>query len=354
MPSATASQEVSLPLSNTGALSSMPILLLNVHENCNCRCIMCDIWRRPAGRELAIQQVQAFEADLKILGVQQVVLTGGEPLLHSRFGELCQIIRRCGVRITLLSTGLLLQKRARAIADLVDEVIVSLDGPEEVHNQIRRVSGAYRLLHEGIAAVRELQPDMPFCVRSTIQSANCDRLRQTVAVAKTMKCTSISFLAVDVTSTAFNRELIWPGEQTQSIGLDAAQVERLEREVECLVCDNATDFESGYIVESPEKLRRIVRSFQSRLGRFPPSSPICNAPWVSAVVEVDGSLRPCFFHRVVSETRTQTLTQAVNSPEAIRFRQMLDVAKDRTCQQCVCSLNYSPQEDLSRKNQIAP
>jgi MoaA/NifB/PqqE/SkfB family radical SAM enzyme len=342
MSSAITAQEAVNGQSRTGALTSIPILILNVHQNCNCRCIMCDIWKRPSGKELAIQQLQRYQDDIKSLRVQQVVLTGGEPLLHSRFRELCQTIRECGVRITLLSTGLLLRKRAQAIADGVDEVIVSLDGPEEVHNQIRRVSSAYRLIKEGIAYVRQLRPDMPFHVRSTIQSANFERLRQTVAAAKAIGGTSISFLAVDTTSSAFNRELIWPEERRQTIGLTSVQVKGLEREVEFLVWDNAIDFESGYIAESPEKLRRLVQVFWSRLGAGPPSSPMCNAPWVSAVVEVDGSLRPCFFHPVVSETRTQSIAQAINSPEAIRFRQTLDVSKNRICQGCVCSLNYSP------------
>lgn len=354
MSSGTESQETAAGLSKMEHLPSIPILILNVHENCNCRCVMCDIWKRPAGSELAIQQVQAYQADIRSLRVQQIVLTGGEPLLHSHFSELCQVLRQCGARLTLLSTGLLLRKRAQAIADYVDEVIVSLDGPEETHNKIRRVSNAYRFIHDGITAIRQLQPDMPVHVRSTIQSANFDQLRQTVAAAKAMDCTSISFLAIDTTSSAFNRELIWPDEYKQSIGLSSAQVEGLEKEIEFLVRDNASDFERGYIAESPEKLRRIVRVFRSRLEGVSPISPICNAPWVSAVIEVDGSLRPCFFHRAVSETRTQSIAQALNSPEAISFRKTLNVPANRICQNCVCSLNYSPKEHLNRRTHIAP
>lgn len=354
MSSGTTLRDTPTNLSQIDGIESLPILILNVHENCNCRCVMCEIWKRPSGRELPLQQIESYQADIKRLGVRQVVLTGGEPLLHSSFGELCRTIRQCEVHITLLSTGLLLRKRAQAIADFVDEIIISLDGPEEVHNRIRRVPKAFLLIHEGIAAVRQLKPDMPVHARSTIQSANFALLRQTVAAAKALKCDSISFLAVDTTSSAFNRELIWPEEQKQSIGLNSTHVEALEQEIEFLMQDNATDFESGYIAESPEKLRRIVNVFRSRLGQVPPIAPICNAPWVSAVIEVDGALRPCFFHRPVSETRTQSITHAANSPEAVRFRQTLDVSKNRICQDCVCSLNYSPNKHLDRKTHIAP
>ncbi len=36
----------SQPAQLASGLTSMPILILNVHSHCNCRCIMCDIWKR--------------------------------------------------------------------------------------------------------------------------------------------------------------------------------------------------------------------------------------------------------------------------------------------------------------------
>ena len=37
-------------------LAALPILMLNVHEQCNCRCVMCDIWQREGGKELDLSQ----------------------------------------------------------------------------------------------------------------------------------------------------------------------------------------------------------------------------------------------------------------------------------------------------------
>ena len=173
-----------LDIAGSGEITSMPILILNVHENCNCKCKMCDIWRRPAGGELSLEKIADYQSSIRKLNVRHVVLTGGEPLLHSHFRELCVLLKQCDVRITLLSTGLLLQKRADAIAEFVDEVIVSLDGPEDVHNAIRNVARAYELMRGGIAALRRLRPHLSIRARSTVQSANFRHLRQTVAAAK--------------------------------------------------------------------------------------------------------------------------------------------------------------------------
>src|SRR6185312_9975980 len=68
----------------------------------------------------------------------------------------------------------------------------------------------------------------------------------------------------------------------------------------------------------------------------------CNAPWVSAVVEADGTVRPCFFHRPVGAVNGLRLEQVLNGPEAVQFRRNLDVATNSVCQRCVCSLNWQP------------
>jgi hypothetical protein len=36
-------------------------------------------------------------------------------------------------------------------------------------------------------------------------------------------------------------------------------------------------------------------------------APRCNAPWVSAVVETDGAVRPCFFQQAIGNLADGTL-----------------------------------------------
>ena len=321
-------------------LRTLPILLLNVHEHCNCRCIMCNIWQRKDTRELDLDQARSYSNSLRALAVRQVVLTGGEPLLHSRFVELCAFLRGCGVRLTLLTTGLLLGKRAADVADSVDEVIVSLDGPQAVHDSIRRVKRGFELIREGVAAVRAIRPELPIHARSTVQKANHTNLRETTRAARDVGFDSISFLATDVSSQAFNRELIWPIVQQNALLLTRAEVASLEAEIEMLINEQTQERERDFVVESPDKLRGIARRFREYLGDEKPRSPRCNAPWVSAVVEVDGSVRPCFFHRTVGQVETSTLEEVVNGLDALRFRAELDIPNNPTCQACVCSLYY--------------
>jgi MoaA/NifB/PqqE/SkfB family radical SAM enzyme len=342
-PEATDQDLKSLPaMANLHAhrLSELPILLLNVHESCNCRCVMCDIWQRKDGREIDLALLERQRSSILRLGVRQVILTGGEPLLHHDFEGICLMLKECGVNITLLTTGLLLGTRSEIVSRLVDEIIVSLDGPEVIHDQVRRVKGAFRLLGDGVRAVRQRKADMPIRARTTVQKANYAFLRETVAAARDLALDSISFLAADVTSQAFNRELIWPVARQRQVVLTAQEIERLQEEVEALIENNAAEIDAHVIIESPAKLRHLVRRFREQLGDLPPRAPRCNAPWVSVVMEVDGSLRPCFFHPSFGNTLALPLDEAINSNRALQFRATLNVENDPTCQRCVCSLNY--------------
>jgi MoaA/NifB/PqqE/SkfB family radical SAM enzyme len=181
--------------------------------------------------------------------------------------------------------------------------------------------------------------------RCTVQKANHGSLCGVVKSAKEIGLNSISFLAADLTSDAFNRPQGWLPERQHRIALNAEEVDALEAEVERLVIEHRPDLDSGYVVESAGKLRRIVLHFRAHLGQTQHIAPNCNAPWVSSVIEASGEVRPCFFHPSLGNIHEQPLRQIVNSPQALRFRATLDVATNPVCRRCVCSLHIPRHED---------
>jgi Fe-coproporphyrin III synthase len=321
-------------------ITHLPVLVLHVHSSCNCRCVMCDIWKTKESQAFRPADLQPHLESIRRLGVRWVVFSGGEPLLNQELPQLCAILRRESIRLTLLTTGLLLEKHATQVADSFDDAIVSLDGPEPVHNAIRRVDKAFALIQSGISAVRKRRPAFRVTARTTIQKANHRYLRETVAAAKLLDLDGISFLAADLTSEAFNRPQAWSADRQGEVALSRGELSALEVEIESLILENASDIRSGYIAEPPDKLRRIAGHFRAHLGLARNESPLCNAPWTSAVVETDGTVRPCFFHRAVGNLRHMSLEEAINGADALAFRSTLDIPNNATCNRCVCSLNY--------------
>jgi MoaA/NifB/PqqE/SkfB family radical SAM enzyme len=321
-------------------VSYLPILVIHAHSSCNCRCMMCDIWKTKENRAFRPSDLEPHLASIRRLGVRWIVFSGGEPLLNSELASLCSMLKAENIHLTLLTTGLLLGKCAAQVADSFDDLIVSLDGPQAVHDSIRRVESAFFLLSSGIAAVRQLRPEMPITARTTVQRQNHLHLRNTVRAAKQLGLNAISFLAADLTSQAFNRPQPWTPDRQNDVALSLEELTALEAELESLIQENASEIADGFIAEPPAKLRRIARHFRAQLGLETTESPLCNAPWVSAVVETDGTVRPCFFHRSIGNLREKSLSNIINGDQALAFRSALDIRTNLTCNHCVCSLNY--------------
>jgi Fe-coproporphyrin III synthase len=301
---------------------------------------MCDIWKRKDGREFHAADLERHRESIRRLGVKHVVMTGGEPLLNHEVSAICSFFRELSVRITLLTTGLLLHKKIDIVDSSFDDIIISIDGPPDVHDHIRRVPGAFETIRRGVFAIRERRRGIPISCRTTVQKLNHTHLRATVSAARLLELDSISFLAADISSAAFNREEPWTFERQADVSLSRSEVSELENEIELLIQTHQADINKGFIAESAAKLRRIGLRFRERIEGTLPKAPICNAPWVSAVVDVDGKVRPCFFHPPIGDISQMTLEDAVNTESALRFRSRLKVAENRTCQRCVCSLNY--------------
>jgi len=286
---------------------------------------------------MAAQDLARHLADIEKLAVKWVVFSGGEPLMHRDLFRLAAMLRSRRIRVTLLSTGLLLARYATEIAAHIDDIIVSLDGPPEIHDRIRRVPGAFRLLEQGIRAIHDVNPQFSISARCTVQHLNHCCPVETARTAKRLGLSCISFLAADVTSSAFNRFQPWEAYRQAQVALTLEEVVALERELEAV---NIEWEGSGFVAESAEKLRRISNHFRVHLGLSLPSAPRCNAPWVSAVVEADGTVRPCFFQRPIGSLKSHTLLNVINGFEAQQFRAALDIASDPVCRRCVCSLNW--------------
>ncbi len=323
----------------TDRIYNMPIVILMPHSRCNCRCIMCDIWKaNQQKREIDPSLIARSVEDFRRLGVREIVLSGGEALMHSNLWRFCEALSSLQVKITLLSSGLLLERHANEIDNYIDEVIVSVDGSEAVHDRIRNIPGGFEKIARGIVALKTNNEQFPVSARSVIQRHNFSDLINTVNAAQQIGLDRISFLAADISTDAFNRTAPWTDERVHEIALSRDESLEFETIVEASFETLADAYRKGFIAETPPKMRRLVQYYKALngLGDFP--EPVCNAPWVAGVVESDGAVKPCFFHEPYGSIHDNAFGEVINSPAAISFRRNLDVRTNEICRKCVCSL----------------
>ncbi len=193
---------------------------------------------------------------------------------------------------------------------------------------------ALTMVEKGVARLRQLAPHVPVTARATLHRLNFRELPRLIDHAHAMALDGISFLPADVSSTAFGRERLPGG---PSLALDRDEIDEFDDLIEETVSAYADEFESGFVAESPAKLRRLPRYYAalSGAGAFPPVA--CNAPYMSVVVEANGSVRPCFFHEPMGNVREAPLGDIVAN-QLPAFRKTLDFTSNAVCTRCVCSM----------------
>ena len=324
----------------TNRIYEMPVLVLMPHSRCNCRCVMCDIWKANSAKsEITVEELEKHLSAFKRLKVKRVALSGGEALMHSNLWRFCDLLHSIGVKISLLSTGVTLAHHAKHVVTHCDDVIVSLDGSKVIHNQIRNIPAAFEKLEEGVKAIKAIDHEFQVTGRTVVQSQNFRDLLNIIETAKVLGLDQISFLAADVSSEAFNRSEPWREEKVSEVALDANEIIELESILEKSFADFKAEYDNKFIAESKSKMKEIAQYYRAMTeqSRFPERK--CNAPWVSAVIESDGNVLPCFFHKPYGNINNGSFMEIVNSKKAIDFRKKLNVKEDTTCKKCVCSLH---------------
>ena len=327
----------------TDIIRALPIVILMPHSACNCKCVMCDIWKDNKNlKQLTENDIQGLLSSLKKFGTREVVMSGGEALLNPNFFRLCEILRQQNIKISLLSTGLSLKKNVEQILTWVDNIIVSLDGNEEVHDRIRNIPHAFQKLKEGVQLIKSIDPKFRITARTVIHKLNFRIWDSIIDSAKEMGLDQISFLPADVSSHAFNREVLWNENRQHEILVEQNELPELSVVINVILENYKEDFESRFIAESPGKFGKIYSYYAAFYNLNPFPYKKCNAPWVSTVIEADGTVRPCFFHEPIGNIRDNSLEEILNSKESIRFRKDLDMDSNSTCVKCVCYLNLPP------------
>jgi pyrroloquinoline quinone biosynthesis protein E len=126
--------------------------------------------------------IRAFE-EARRLGVLQVALTGGEPMLRRDLVELCAGARDAGLYSSLITAGTLFTRdRAQALESAgLDHVQISIQSPDAVEND--RIAGN-RSFGKKIAAARLAKElGFPLTINCVLHRHNLDRVEELLDLA---------------------------------------------------------------------------------------------------------------------------------------------------------------------------
>jgi MoaA/NifB/PqqE/SkfB family radical SAM enzyme len=122
-------------------------------HRCNFQCDYCDI-PAAAGEEMSAEEFRRAIDELADAGMQRASFSGGEALLRRDAIDIIRHAHARGLTTSLNSNAWLARDRIDLLAGVLDMLVVSLDGPETVHDLVRRRRGSYERVVATLEAAR--------------------------------------------------------------------------------------------------------------------------------------------------------------------------------------------------------
>ena len=315
---------------------------------CNLRCQGCFQWGAVGWCRSETTEAMARELDWEI--VQRLlaevgpsrpdfILTGGEPLVYSRFEDLAALLKHHRCQTTICTNGTLLHHHA-ALAGTNPYLafLVSLDGPEEVNDAIRG-KGGYEKVVENIRRIKGSKKPGWVGIQCTLRPENVGHLH------------------------AFCREMVGLGVDWILLNpfwfITEEEAEAYEHLMERQFHVTAKDHR-GFVMPCEIDIKAFMEQYEAILAeawpvqissyfRRPgdiraylenPGSLIqdrrCHKQWIRADITPDGDVAPCiqFPDLVAGSLRERSVLDIWNGPVYEKLRAILRKGSLPVCAKC--------------------
>ncbi|SPE36744.1 Radical SAM domain protein [Candidatus Sulfopaludibacter sp. SbA6] len=293
-------------------LAHRPIVVsFEVTDACTCYCKHCDHGGpRDESRNLKPPEFRRYMEELRPCVVQ---VSGGEPLLRDDVVEIVRVIKggtRPPYTILVSNWSLMTETKYIALRDAgIDQFSVSLDFPDERHDQFRAHPGLYRHLEDLVPRLARLGHD-DIVLNSCITSENVGEIDAIADKARAWGV-NLCYSAYSARRTGCRDLFLNTPEQLAELN---AQLDRVE----------ARRDPTNWIVNAPTTLEATRHYFANG------GTPGCKAGLRFLVVTADGALQPCSmqFHQYPLEKRALMAAEFTSSNQCgecyVSIRSYLD------------------------------
>jgi MoaA/NifB/PqqE/SkfB family radical SAM enzyme len=269
-------------------ITKRPVVVsYEVTLSCNCNCRHCDLGGVIKDeKQIKPEEYGDLTQRLKPLAAQ---ISGGEPLLRKDIAAIVKAIKQTGVRYAILVTnGVLLNESSylQLREAGVNQFSVSLDFPDERHDEFRQRPGLYKRLEQTLPRLARLG-FRDIILNTAITKAN---VREVLPLARkaTEWGVGISYSAYTPLRTG-NRDYCLNNEE---------DLEILRQAINELITRRK---QNDHLVNPELTLRDTLKFFEQG------GMPNCKAGVRFLVVMPDGSLVPCSHHRSRYATKKEMI-----------------------------------------------
>lgn len=153
--------------------------VLYLTYKCNQKCPFCEFWRWEE-QEMTTSEIVTLIDQLKTAGTQRLGLMGGEATLREDIGEIINYSKKKGLITTLCSNGKMAGEKIVELKNL-DILILSLDGPQEIHDKLRG-KGSYEAVIKVLEKAKAQRIKVWLTTLLVKENVNC--LEHTIRLAQ--------------------------------------------------------------------------------------------------------------------------------------------------------------------------
>ena len=318
---------------------------LRITNACNHRCAVCGQYGKQGYMKTTDRKYLLKTLPVEIYKdlVDQVAdykpifyITGGEPFLYPAFLELMNYIKKKGCILSVVTNGVLLEKYAEEIVtNKWDMVLVSFDGPRDIHDQCRNFPGAYDTAVRGLLKINEMKKTYrsvkPFVLTSTtISRVNAPFLERTFQIGNELDPDLMVVYLSWFTSEAIGKaqsklleEHLGVSPFTWKSYTTTFTEENARMFQESIGTIKKRDWPFDYLIIPDLKTDDIARYYTDPSEMF--GYDTCVAPFLMVDVMPDGNVTTCrdFIDIKVGNITEKPLLEIWNDAPFIAFRKLL-------------------------------
>lgn len=166
-----------------------------VNRACNLKCKMCDIGSeqkksnlsrnlKTGERDMDFQDLKKIIDQFQKKSFVRIIFNSTEPLLYPKIINAIKYVKQNKLICKIATNGFLLPEFAKdLIKSGLDNLVISVDGPEKIHDKIRGVKGSYGRIIEGLQKIQKYKKHKntpSIRINTTISEHNHNNLVQTI------------------------------------------------------------------------------------------------------------------------------------------------------------------------------
>ena len=319
-------------------------LVLGVNNTCNLHCKMCDVGTQNNTTVFATNLVGTRPLHMPLELIQKVYDQAAlyfptarmgyaftEPLVYKHLEESLEYAQQKKLKTSITTNALNLKKKAASLVEFgVENVFISLDGPQDIHNSIRGHQRSFQKAIEGIEQLLEYDNPPAISVFCVITEWNIGHLKTFVDYFKAYPIKQLGFMHTNFTpsSIADAHNLLFGStyratqSNTEEIDINNFDLDVLLEEIHAIKKDTYS-FNVSFSpeLETAEKLNTFYHRPDVFMGKG------CSDAFSNIMIKSDGSVIPAHgrcYNLKAGNLYEQNLKEVWNAKPLAKFRKDLN------------------------------